>query len=77
MRISALPAEPTGDPVVIVAAHNEADRIEATLEALAGAFPGAQIVVADDASSDGTGELALSRGARSSAAGSPTARAPT
>jgi len=48
--------------VVIVAAHNEADRIGATLEALAGAFPGAQIVVADDASSDGTGELALSRG---------------
>jgi glycosyltransferase involved in cell wall biosynthesis len=50
--------------VVIVAAHNEADRIGATLEALAGAFPGAQIVVADDASSDGTGELALSRGAQ-------------
>jgi glycosyltransferase involved in cell wall biosynthesis len=48
--------------VVIVAAHNEADRIGATLEALAGAFPGAQVVVADDASSDGTGELALSRG---------------
>jgi len=50
--------------VVIVAAHNEADRIEATLEALAGAFPDAQIVVADDASSDGTGELALSHGAQ-------------
>jgi glycosyltransferase involved in cell wall biosynthesis len=49
---------------VIVAAQNEADRIEATLDALAGAFPGAQIVVADDASSDGTGELALSRGAQ-------------
>jgi glycosyltransferase involved in cell wall biosynthesis len=48
--------------VVIVAAHNEADRIGATLEALAGAFPSAQIVVADDASSDGTGELALSWG---------------
>jgi glycosyltransferase involved in cell wall biosynthesis len=57
-------AEPTGDPVVIVAAHNEADRILATLEALMGAFPNAQIVVADDASSDGTGELALKRGAQ-------------
>ena len=49
--------------MVIVAAHNEADRIRATLEALARAFPGAQIVVADDASSDGTGEVALLRGA--------------
>jgi glycosyltransferase involved in cell wall biosynthesis len=56
--------EPTGDPVVIVAAHNEADRIGATLEALAGAFSGAQIVVADDASSDRTGEVALSHGAQ-------------
>jgi glycosyltransferase involved in cell wall biosynthesis len=59
-----LSAEPTGDPVVIVAAHNEAERIGATLEALADAFPGAQFVVADDASSDGTGEVALSRGAQ-------------
>jgi glycosyltransferase involved in cell wall biosynthesis len=49
---------------VIVAAHNEADRIGATLEALVGAFPSAQIVVADDASADGTAELALKHGAR-------------
>ena len=54
----------TGNPVVIVAAHNEAARIGATLEALAGAFPGAQIVVADDASRDGSAEVALSRGAQ-------------
>jgi glycosyltransferase involved in cell wall biosynthesis len=54
----------TGNPVVIVAAHNEAARIGATLEALAGAFPGAQIVVADDASSDCTAEVALSWGAQ-------------
>jgi glycosyltransferase involved in cell wall biosynthesis len=66
-----LPAEPTGDPVVIVAAHNEADRIEATLNALGEAFPGAQIVVADDASSDGTAELALSRGAQVVSRGKP------
>jgi glycosyltransferase involved in cell wall biosynthesis len=66
-----LSAEPTGDPVVIVAAHNEADRIEATLDALAGAFPGAQIVVADDASSDGTAALALSRGAQVVSRGKP------
>jgi glycosyltransferase involved in cell wall biosynthesis len=50
--------------VVIVAAHNEADLIGATLEALAGAFPHAQIVVADDASSDGTAEVALGGGAQ-------------
>jgi glycosyltransferase involved in cell wall biosynthesis len=49
--------------VVIVAAHDEADRIGATLDALLEAFPGAQIVVADDASGDGTGEVAIARGA--------------
>jgi glycosyltransferase involved in cell wall biosynthesis len=49
--------------VVIVAAHNEADRIRTTLDALRGAFPGAEIVVADDASKDGTSEVALSWGA--------------
>ena len=49
--------------MVIVAAHNEADRIGATLEALRETFPGAQIVVADDASGDGTAEVALARGA--------------
>jgi glycosyltransferase involved in cell wall biosynthesis len=54
----------TGNPVVIVAAHNEAALIGATLEALVGAFPGAPIVVADDASRDGTAQVALSRGAQ-------------
>ena len=49
--------------MVIVAAHNEADRIGATLDALARELPGATLVVADDASSDGTGEVALGRGA--------------
>jgi glycosyltransferase involved in cell wall biosynthesis len=55
--------EPRGNPVVIVAAHNEADRIAATLEALTAAFPGAQLIVADDASRDGTAEVALAHGA--------------
>jgi len=50
-------------PVVIVAARNEADRIGDTLDALADAFPGAHVVVADDASSDGTGDVALAHGA--------------
>jgi glycosyltransferase involved in cell wall biosynthesis len=49
---------------MIVAAHNEADRIGATLDALATGFPGAELWVADDASADGTGEVALAHGAR-------------
>jgi glycosyltransferase involved in cell wall biosynthesis len=49
---------------VVVAAYNEADRIEATLAALALAFPGAPIWVADDGSSDATAELADRAGAR-------------
>jgi glycosyltransferase involved in cell wall biosynthesis len=55
----------SAEPVsVIVAARNEADRIGATLEALRGAFPDANLWVADDASDDGTGEEALRGGAR-------------
>jgi glycosyltransferase involved in cell wall biosynthesis len=50
-------------PVIVVAAHNEADRIGATLDALAAAFPGAEVMVGDDASTDGTSEIALRRGA--------------
>jgi glycosyltransferase involved in cell wall biosynthesis len=59
-----LHTERKGDPVVIVAAHNEADRIGATLDALNRAFPGTEIVVADDASTDGTSDVALTRGAQ-------------
>jgi glycosyltransferase involved in cell wall biosynthesis len=49
---------------VLVAARNEAERIAATIGALRGAFPRAAIWVADDASSDGTAELAMAAGAR-------------
>jgi glycosyltransferase involved in cell wall biosynthesis len=59
-----LPAEPKGDLAVILAAHNEADRIGATLDALLTAFPEAEVWVADDASGDGTADVALARGAR-------------
>jgi glycosyltransferase involved in cell wall biosynthesis len=53
------------EPVsVIVAARNEADRIGATLDALAAAFPGAALWVADDASEDGTADEAMRHGAR-------------
>jgi glycosyltransferase involved in cell wall biosynthesis len=49
---------------VVVAAHEEADRIEATVRALRGAFPGAAIWVGDDASRDGTSERAMLAGAQ-------------
>jgi glycosyltransferase involved in cell wall biosynthesis len=48
--------------VVIVTAHQEADRLPLTLAALADAFPGAHVVVADDASSDGTADVARGAG---------------
>jgi glycosyltransferase involved in cell wall biosynthesis len=48
----------------IVAAHNEADRIGETVKALREALPSAVVWVADDASSDGTAEVALAAGAQ-------------
>jgi glycosyltransferase involved in cell wall biosynthesis len=59
------------DLAVIVAARNEADRIAATVSALRGAFPGAAIWVADDASDDGTAEAAMTAGARVVSRGRP------
>jgi glycosyltransferase involved in cell wall biosynthesis len=49
---------------VLVAAHNEADRLGATLAALARAFPGAPVWVADDGSRDGTAGVARAAGAQ-------------
>src|SRR5918997_398251 len=46
------------DTVVIVTAYNEADRLPATLRALAQAFPGSRVIVADDGSSDGSADVA-------------------
>jgi glycosyltransferase involved in cell wall biosynthesis len=51
------------DPVVIVSAHNEADRLGATLSALRDAFPSAQVLVADDGSQDDTPSIAVEGGA--------------
>jgi glycosyltransferase involved in cell wall biosynthesis len=51
------------DTVILVAAHNEADRLPATLAALGRAFPDAHVVVADDGSSDGTAAAARAGGA--------------
>jgi glycosyltransferase involved in cell wall biosynthesis len=47
----------------IVAARNEADRVGETLRALRETFPGARVWVADDASDDGTAEVAMLAGA--------------
>jgi glycosyltransferase involved in cell wall biosynthesis len=54
----------SSDTVLIVTAYNEAPRIEATLDALAAAFPGAPVWVADDGSTDATALLARRAGAR-------------
>jgi glycosyltransferase involved in cell wall biosynthesis len=52
------------DVSVIVAAHNEAERISSTLAALARAFPDAEVWVADDGSTDATPAIARAAGAR-------------
>jgi glycosyltransferase involved in cell wall biosynthesis len=49
---------------VIVTAYNEAAQIQATLDALDAAFPGAPVWVADDGSTDATSALARAAGAR-------------
>jgi glycosyltransferase involved in cell wall biosynthesis len=56
---------------VIVAARNEADRVGETVQALRGEFPAATIWVADDASTDGTAEVAMTAGAQVVSRGRP------
>ena len=51
------------DTIVIVTAHDEADRLGDTLAALRDAFPAAQVIVADDGSTDGTAQVAERGGA--------------
>jgi glycosyltransferase involved in cell wall biosynthesis len=51
------------DTFIILTARNEADRLGATLRALAEAFPEASVWVADDGSSDGTCLIAERAGA--------------
>jgi len=56
---------------VVVAARNEADRVGETVRALRGAFPAAAVWVADDASTDGSAEVALAAGAQVVSRGRP------
>jgi len=57
--------ETAGDGLaIVVAARNEADRIGATVAALREGFSAAAIWVADDASVDGTAEVAMTAGAQ-------------
>ena len=56
--------EAAAPPVVaVIAARNEADRVGATLAALGEALPGAELIVADDASGDATADVARAHGA--------------
>jgi glycosyltransferase involved in cell wall biosynthesis len=57
------------DTFVIVTAYNEADLIGATLDALARAFPAAQVLLADDGSTDATVSVATQRGAHAVSVG--------
>ncbi len=59
------------DLLVIVAARDEADRIGASVDGLRAAFPEAEIWVGDDASTDGTAEVALAHRARVVSRGRP------
>jgi glycosyltransferase involved in cell wall biosynthesis len=56
---------------VIVAARNEADRVGETVAALRSALPRAAVWVADDASTDGTAEVAMAAGAQVVSRGRP------
>jgi glycosyltransferase involved in cell wall biosynthesis len=64
-------SEQAAPMAAIVAARDEADRVGATVAALRDAFPGAAIWVADDASGDGTAEVALAAGAQVVSRGRP------
>jgi glycosyltransferase involved in cell wall biosynthesis len=50
--------------IIIVTAHDEADRLPQTLAALASAFPDARVIVADDGSTDATSRVAAAAGAQ-------------
>lgn len=70
-RAMGLQADAGAGLAAIVAARNEADRVGETVGALRATFPEATIWVADDASTDGTAEVAMAAGARVVSRGRP------
>src|SRR5215468_3565857 len=54
----ASPAGPVGPLAVIIPTYNERDNIEIITSRVRGAVPGAHVLIVDDNSPDGTGELA-------------------
>ena len=69
--MSKIDTEPRIALAVVVAARDEADRIGETLGALRSALPQAALWVADDASGDGTAEVAMAAGAQVVSRGRP------
>jgi dolichol-phosphate mannosyltransferase len=51
-------AEPTASVLVVIPTYNERDNLEPLLSRLHAVVPGVHVLVVDDASPDGTGELA-------------------
>jgi dolichol-phosphate mannosyltransferase len=52
------PADPVGRVLVIIPTYNERDNLQPIIERVRGAYSTANVLVVDDASPDGTGELA-------------------
>ena len=71
------PRATASDCMVIVTARNEAEHIGATLGALALAFPGATLFLADDGSADATAAIARAAGAPGKARASALSVAPS
>jgi len=69
--MAIVPPNPPHAPTVVVAARNESDRVGETVAALRRTFLGAAVWVADDASTDGTAEVAMAAGARVVSRGRP------
>ena len=60
--MAADPGRP-GPSTIVIAARNEAERVGETIEALHREFPGAEIIVVDGSSTDGTADVAEAAGA--------------